>query len=227
VLATLHGIRSSVVAAVLPLAVTLLAAGDPAPPVTAALALPATAELARPVDPPVPISATRRETCPGFVRALLKLDPTASVTCAPGRFPEDGYFVRGFYTTSELWERVAVVSADGSRLVAPFQDLPSRLQRDGDSASLVSIDLDGDGIDEVLTSYRVNLDDRTEIGVETRRADLAIEYRSNRQLLSENLCAPCKNIEILRAGGASVRHPRCRDRRVDDLVVVRHGRPTR
>jgi len=28
-------------------------------------------------------------------------------------------------------------------------------------------------------------------------------------LRSENLCAPCQNIEILRAAGASLRHPRC------------------
>ncbi len=219
VLATFHRTRWSILAAVLPLAATALAAGDPEPPVTA--------ELALPVVPPLAVSATRPETCPGFVRDMLKLDATAPVTCAPGRFPEDGYFVRGFYTTSELWERVAVVAADGSRLIVPLEDLPSRLRRDGDSACLVAIDLDGDGIDEVLTSYRVNLDDRTVIGIETRRAGLAIEYVSSKLLLSENRCAPCENFEILRAAGASLRHPRCRNRKVDDFVTVTNGRPTR
>jgi len=45
--------------------------------------------------------------------------------------------------------------------------------------------------------------------------------------LSENLCAPCQNLEILRASGAPVRYPRCRDHEVDDLVSVTDGRPTR
>ena len=151
-------------AAVLLLAVMPLAAGDRPPAV----------HLALDVEPAIPVERSvapaRPETCPGFVRELLKLDATASLSCAPGRFPDDGYFVRAFYRTSELWERVAVVAADGSRLLVPPEDQPSRLQRDGDSACLV---------------------------------------------------------EILRAFSEHVPYPRCADRKVDDLVSVTGGAPTR
>ena len=212
-------------AAVLPLAVMALATGDRPPAVRRDPMVDVEPEL--PVARPVAAAPARPETCPGFVRDLLKLDASATVSCAPGRFPDDGYFVRGFYRTSELWERVAVVAADGSRFVVPPEDQPSRLQRDGDSACVVAIDLDGDGVDEVLTTYRVDLADRTAIGVEARRPGVAIEYLANRQLLSENLCAPCQNLEILRASGEPVRYPRCSDRKVDDLVSVTGDTPTR
>src|SRR5678816_88652 len=70
-----------------------------------------------PKPPPPP-----PESCPTGVRAQLKLDRGDTVVCVHGTFGADrapGYFVIGYYRTSEAWERLAVVADDG-RLLVPL-----------------------------------------------------------------------------------------------------------
>jgi hypothetical protein len=95
-----------------------LAADEPPPPpprgcVVVALELP-------------PIASS----CPPAVRAALHVDADASAVCLRD---ERGYFVFAYYFTTEWWERIGVVSYDGSRVLVPLVDRPALpMWRDGD-----------------------------------------------------------------------------------------------
>jgi hypothetical protein len=99
------------------------------------------------VEGPEPAPVVR-SACPDVVRT--RFDAGYELTCVPGRFPEPGYFVRAKYHTTEAWERLGVVSEDGSKDLAPFNDRPCR---HGDAVvSYDARDLDGDGVMELISA---------------------------------------------------------------------------
>lgn len=68
---------------------------------------------------------SERDACPPHVRAAIHVGADATVSCVRGQFPEPGTFVFAQYTTTETWERFAVVADDG-HLIVPMLDRPGK-----------------------------------------------------------------------------------------------------
>jgi hypothetical protein len=64
-------------------------------------------------------------SCPAAVRATMHVGPDAALHCV--RVEEHGepfLFATARYTTTEAWERVAIVTLDGATLASPLEDRP-------------------------------------------------------------------------------------------------------
>jgi hypothetical protein len=83
-----------------------------------------------------------------------------SVRCTAGRFPTPGYFIEA--SSSEL-RRTGIVAIDGTTEVVPFdEEVPAPF-----ASSIIAwatVDLDGDGIDEIVETWRRNPQDRMSSG---------------------------------------------------------------
>jgi hypothetical protein len=107
-----------------------------------------TGEVVHPQPPPRVEVGLRDSGCPAFVKA--RFDATYELTCVAGEFPAAGYFVRAKYRTTEAWERIGVVSADGKKDLAAFADRPCRF---GDArVDYEGVDLDHDGTMELIAT---------------------------------------------------------------------------
>src|SRR5258706_1164952 len=69
-----------------------------------------------------PIPEAKPDSCPPAVRAQLHVDDSATTVCLR---TERRYFAFAYYFTTEWWELVREIAADGSRLLAPIVDRPS------------------------------------------------------------------------------------------------------
>jgi len=79
-------------------------------------------EVVPDVDPPIIVGIPpAQEPCPVHVRAAMKLDDSANLICTR---VETGTSVVGFYRTTEMWQRTAIV-ADNGRLLSPLIDSPT------------------------------------------------------------------------------------------------------
>jgi hypothetical protein len=99
----------------------------------------------RPTPPP--------SSCPAAVRATVGLDDTAAVACLKASVGEPAYFVFGHYTTTEAWERIGVVSADGSRILTQFVDRPSRRNQGFRLGGYATLDVNSDGRAEAVATW--------------------------------------------------------------------------
>jgi hypothetical protein len=118
----------------------------------------ATAAVANHTPPP---RSLRRPSCPGepsaivrgWVRAELK---DLRVDCVGGNFPAPGWFIDAIYERDgQATETLGIAATEGDRdLIAPVEDEISRVQFDGTTATYYAVDLDGDGIDEIVRSSR-------------------------------------------------------------------------
>lgn len=90
-------------------------------------------------------TAVAESPCPAFVREHLRLDD-ARVACVRATFGEPAWFAIGDYTTTEPWQRLMVISDDGTRILVHRTDRPTYRP----TGELSARDLDGDGSDEVI-----------------------------------------------------------------------------
>lgn len=127
------------------------------------------------------------------------------VDCTPGRFPAPGFFVEarggGRHVTG-------ILDAESLREVAPFVDEPGRASSIS-TIQRASTDLDGDGLDEIVETWRHSAHART--GVANRLVVRRIQER---------------RLELIVGPHAGVSHPdlgRCQaEARIDErgqLVV--------
>lgn len=122
----------------------------------------------RPAAPPVIANHAHvpaRPTCdvPALVAHVQLQWRTAErvdIQCTPGRFPTPGYFVEA---RAGLRHEVGIVEATSFRTVTP---LTTERPRDAMVATIqrATADLDGDGIDEIVETWRDSAHARTGIG---------------------------------------------------------------
>ncbi|MCW5801910.1 MAG: hypothetical protein KIT31_05940 [Deltaproteobacteria bacterium] len=121
--------------------------------------------------------------CPAAVLAKTGLDANAVVACVKAEVGEPAYFVFGHYTTTEAWERLGVVSADGARELVPFVDRPMRAGYRIETYA--SLDLDGDGRHEVIAISRNGHARRAEV---VTAAGGELQFASTADTRSRRLC---------------------------------------
>ena len=87
------------------------------------------------------------------LRERWRLDEPLRVRCVPGRFPEPGFYIEG---TAELsgFRGAGILAASGNAELVAFDRESLRL---GEQVrELLATDLDGDGADEIVESWRKN-----------------------------------------------------------------------
>lgn len=91
------------------------------------------------------------------LRALwaVPAEQAIEATCAPGRFPADGWAVAALVHVSEdeAWARGAVLAAAGAEAIAVGDEQPIAAWQVGEGGGgygYEALDLDGDGVDELI-----------------------------------------------------------------------------
>src|SRR5688572_3134560 len=72
------------------------------------------------------------------------------VRCTPGLFPTPGFYVE---VDDDKLFRAAILAADGKTEVVPFKSDHDRL-RATSITDCATVDLDGDGVDEIVETWR-------------------------------------------------------------------------
>ena len=105
-------------------------------------------QLAAPIEnraPPPPKPACTPER----VDAIASHLRAAVVRCVPGRFPTPGFYI---VAATDAAHRAGVLADDGTTELVTFT---RRIEEDGhDFVASATVDLDGDGVDEIVSTLR-------------------------------------------------------------------------
>lgn len=120
--------------------------------------------------PPTPRPRCEVAEVAAELRARWNVD-RVDVDCTPGRFPAPGFFIEARAGARHV---TGIVDAETLREVAPFVDEPARDPRIS-TIQRASTDLDGDGVDEIVETWRDSAHART--GVANRVVVRRVEAR--------------------------------------------------
>jgi hypothetical protein len=100
--------------------------------------------------PPRPVCADRMTEIEATLRDRWQITGELHVRCTAGTFPGPGYFIQAFAASID---RTGVLDADGRTIRVPFVDEKRPLVATS-VIDYATVDLDGDGVDEIVETWR-------------------------------------------------------------------------